>query len=196
MPESRRFFAVGLSFGHQWKEVPECPKGGVVVRHGVCPMLSVVAMGMLLIGRRADRRHGSRGATPTIARRPRPVSPFATLGEPTAIPSAAVLSRPPSNHPLSSRRNPRRTMQFACMCNPRRYCTRRAYTRTRIRVIHAHRPVERALAYPFSHLHARARVYPTVRSVTPHLITRAPPVVQGGLPLIGLSGNAASDETS
>lgn len=35
---------------------------------GVCPMLSVVAMGILLIGRRADRRHGSRGATPTIAR--------------------------------------------------------------------------------------------------------------------------------
>lgn len=43
------------------------------MRHGVCPMLSVVAMGMLLIGRRADRRHGSRGATPTIARRPHPV---------------------------------------------------------------------------------------------------------------------------
>lgn len=45
-------------------------------------MLSVVAMGMLLIGRRADRRHGSRGATPTIACRlhlsytlPRPPPP-------------------------------------------------------------------------------------------------------------------------
>lgn len=41
---------------------------------GVCPMLSVVAMGMLLIGRRADRRHGSRGATPTIARPRTPTS--------------------------------------------------------------------------------------------------------------------------
>lgn len=57
------------------KEGTECSKDGAVVRHGVCPMLSVVAMGMLLIGRRADRRHGSRGATPTIAHRPRPTCP-------------------------------------------------------------------------------------------------------------------------
>lgn len=71
----RLFFAVGLSFGYRAKGSTECPKDGVVVRHGVCPMLSVVAMGMLLIGRRADRRHGSRGATPTIARRPRPSVP-------------------------------------------------------------------------------------------------------------------------
>lgn len=68
----RLFVAAGLSFRHRAKGSTECSKDGVVARHGVCPMLSVVAMGMLLIGRRADRRHGSRGATPTIARRPHP----------------------------------------------------------------------------------------------------------------------------
>jgi len=86
----------------------ECPKGSVLVRHGVCPMLSVVAMGMLLIGRRADRRHGSRGATPTIARRPHPYR------GPTATPCR------PQYHP--------HTMQLACMYVP---ADARARARTR-----------------------------------------------------------------
>lgn len=80
--------------------------GGVVARHGVCPMLSVVAMGMLLIGRRADRRHGSRGATPTIARRPHPVPRNRSR---VLLPSPLFSS--PSLPPSCSR-----TMQFACTC--------------------------------------------------------------------------------
>jgi len=59
-------------------------------------MLSVVAMGMLLIGRRADRRHGSRGATPTIARHPhpsdRPPTPIAPRSLSTTLIRLNVLA--------------------------------------------------------------------------------------------------------
>lgn len=92
---------------------------------GVCPMLSVVAMGMLLIGRRADRRHGSRGATPTIAR---PRAPPTTRQRPLPPPPPSprftpfrgrggVLSSPPL--PLvrlprtSSTRTPRQSLLHA-----------------------------------------------------------------------------------
>lgn len=91
---------------------------------GVCPMLSVVAMGMLLIGRRADRRHGSRGATPTIAR---PRAPPTTRQRPLPPPPSprftpfrgrgGVLSSPPL--PLvrlprtSSTRTPRQSLLHA-----------------------------------------------------------------------------------
>lgn len=90
----------------------------------VCPMLSVVAMGMLLIGRRADRRHGSRGATPTIAR---PRAPPTTRQRPLPPPPSprftpfrgrgGVLSSPPLPHlslvrlpPTSSTRTPRQSL--------------------------------------------------------------------------------------
>lgn len=97
-PRGLFFFAVGPSFGHRVKGSAECPKGGgMLARHGVCPMLSVVAMAMLLIGRRADRRHGSRGATPTIARHPRPYRGYRLChhsSPPPPPPPANPLHRP------------------------------------------------------------------------------------------------------
>lgn len=138
----------------------ECPKGSVVVRHGVCPMLSVVAMGMLLIGRRADRRHGSRGATPTIARRPHPFC------EPTAT------SRNP--HPryrsLSSRRARTRCNSPVCTFSSL-ICTR----------------VSASVCDPYARIHLHTYAHLTVpRTPFDNPNSR---VVQRRLPLIVPSGN-------
>ena len=106
-----------------WKEAGG-RKAAWLRASGVCPMLSVVAMGMLLIGRRADRRHGSRGATPTIAR---PRAPPTTRQRPLPPPPSprftpfrgrgGVLSSPPLPHlslvrlpPTSSTRTPRQSL--------------------------------------------------------------------------------------
>jgi hypothetical protein len=103
----------------------ECPKGSVLVRHGVCPMLSVVAMGMLLIGRRADRRHGSRGATPTIARRPRPYRGTDCRPLPPSVPPSHDAARLHVRSRRHARANPHD-------CGLSRVCTdTRAYTDTR-----------------------------------------------------------------
>lgn len=140
----RLFFAVGLSFGYRAKGSTECPKDGVVVRHGVCPMLSVVAMGMLLIGRRADRRHGSRGATPTIARRPRPSVPRTDRHPllPLVLSLSLTLSVPPSFASTCSH-----TMQLACM-HVRSRADTRARESARVRRIHTHTCLPNYPLYP------------------------------------------------
>lgn len=81
---------------------------------GVCPMLSVVAMGMLLIGRRADRRHGSRGATPTIARPRTPTSTPPPSPDSPRQRAACNLSLPHVSIPRAfTTRTPRQSLLHA-----------------------------------------------------------------------------------